>query len=281
MTGRTTLPTTTGLPTTAEMLDGSAGRAVDRAREGSLRLALVIPTLNEEGNIATALNRVRAALEAAEIPFEILVVDDDSRDRTGEIVLRLAEEDPRVRLIVRKGQRGLSGAIVDGWRHTDADVLGVMDADLQHPPEVLPVLYRAVARGRDLAIGSRYTPGGGIGDWNFLRKLLSSAAVWATWPLQRRGVRAHDPMSGFFLVRRRCVQNIAFQRTGFKLLLEILIRARVASVEEVPFAFGLRSEGESKANLKVGLHYARLLARLYARKFGLRREPTMGVGVEA
>lgn len=267
MTARTTLTTPAG--------------TLDRSADGILRLALVIPTLNEEGNIATVLNRIRAALDVSETPFEILVVDDDSRDRTGEIVLGLAEEDPRVRLIVRKGQRGLSGAIVDGWRHTNANVLGVMDADLQHPPELLPALYRAVACGRDLALGSRYTAGGGIGDWNFPRKLLSSAAVWATWPLQRRGVRAHDPMSGFFLVRRECVQNIAFQRAGFKLLLEILIRSRVGSVEEIPFDFGLRSEGESKANFKVGWDYARLLARLYARKFGLRREQSIGVSVEA
>jgi dolichol-phosphate mannosyltransferase len=268
MTAWTTLPTTS-----AEMLDGAV--------EPTLRLALVIPTLNEEGNIATVIDRVRAAFEAFEIPFEIRVVDDDSSDRTAAIVSAIGEEDPRVRLIVRKGQRGLSGAIVDGWRNTDADILGVMDADLQHPPELLPVLYRAIASDRDLAIGSRYTPGGGIGDWNFLRKLLSSAAVWATWPLQRRGVRAHDPMSGFFLVRRECVQNITFQRAGFKLLLEILIRARIGSVEEIPFAFGLRSEGESKANFKVGWDYARLLARLYARKLGLRHERTVGVSVEA
>ncbi len=268
MTASTTLPNPV-----AVTLDSSA--------EATLRLALVIPTLNEEGNIVTVLDRVRAVLEAFEIPFEVLVVDDDSHDRTAGIVSEIGREDPRVRLIVRKGQRGLSGAIVDGWRHTDADILGVMDADLQHPPELLPALYRAIVSGHDLVIGSRYTPGGGIGDWNVLRKLLSSAAVWATWPLQRRGVRAHDPMSGFFLVRRECVRNIAFQRTGFKLLLEILIRGRIASVEEIPFAFGLRSEGESKANLKVGWDYARLLARLYARKLGLRREQTAGVSMEA
>ncbi len=260
--------------------NASAYRTAGTVKD-QLRLALVIPTLNEQGNIATVLNRVRAALEVTEIPFEILVVDDDSQDRTGAIVSGIGEEDPRVRLIVRKGRRGLSGAIVDGWRHTDAQILGVMDADLQHPPELLPALHRAIASGRDLAIGSRYTPGGGIGDWNILRKLLSSAAVWATLPLQRRGVRAHDPMSGFFLVRRECVQNIAFQPAGFKLLLEILIRGRIASVEEIPFAFGLRMQGESKANFRVGWDYARLLARLYARKFGLRREQTAGVCVEA
>lgn len=262
-----------------------AADALNPTAKATLRLALVIPTLNEEGNIAVVLDRVRAALDRAEvpfeIPFEIIVVDDDSRDRTAAIVNAIAEEDSRIRVIVRKGQRGLSGAVVDGWRSTDADILGVMDADLQHPPELLPALYNAVARGRDLAIGSRYTPGGGIGEWNVVRKLLSSAAVWATWPLQRRGARAHDPMSGFFLVRRECIENIAFQRTGFKLLLEILIRARIASVEEIPFAFGLRAQGESKASFKVGWDYARLLARLYARKFGLRRKPAIGVSVEA
>ncbi len=236
------------------------------------RLALVIPTLNEEGNIGGLLGSARAVLEAAGVSFEILVVDDDSRDQTGAIVRGIAEKDPRVRLIARKGERGLSGAIVEGWHHTDAGVLGVMDADLQHPPELLPELYRAVVEGSsDLAIGSRYTEGGGIGDWNAVRRLLSSAAVRVTWPLQKCGARAHDPMSGFFMVRRRAVEGIEFQRSGFKLLLEVLIRGRVCSVKEVPFAFGLRSQGRSKANLKVGWDYAWLLARLYARKWGLAR----------
>ncbi len=238
----------------------------------TLRLALIIPTLNEEGNIPRLLDRVRAALDAAVIPFEVIVVDDDSRDGTAAKVASIGEKDPRVRLIVRKGERGLSGAILDGWRHTNAEVLGVIDADLQHPPELLPELYKAIAGGRDLAIGSRYTPGGGIGDWNGFRKLLSSAAIWATWPLQHRGARAKDPMSGFFLVRRNCVEGVAFQRSGFKLLLDVLIRGHIGTVEEIPFAFGLRSGGESKANLKVGWDYARLLARLYARKLGLSRK---------
>jgi dolichol-phosphate mannosyltransferase len=234
-------------------------------------LALIVPTLNEEGNIARLIDRARAALDERGIPFEIIVVDDDSRDLTSAVVVNISEQDPRVHLVVRKGQRGLSGAILDGWLRTNADILGVIDADLQHPPELLPHLYDAVASGRDLAIGSRYTPGGGIGDWSALRKLLSSAAVWATWPLQKRGARAHDPMSGLFMVRRNCVENIPFQRSGFKLLLDILIRSRIRSVQEVPFEFGLRTEGESKANLKVGWDYAKLLIRLYARKVGLGR----------
>jgi dolichol-phosphate mannosyltransferase len=238
-------------------------------------LALVIPTLCEAENIGRVLGMVRATLDPLGIDYEVIVVDDDSRDGTAEVVSAVAREDERVRLIVRKGERGLSGAVLDGWRSTDAAVLGVMDADLQHPPELLSALYAVIAEGRDLAIGSRYTPGGELGGWNPLRKLLSAAAVWATWPLQRRHLRAKDPMSGYFLVRRAAVEQIDFQRTGFKLLLEILVRARLASVEEVPFIFGSRYRGASKANFKVAWDYGKLLARLYAGKYGLhRRQPT-------
>jgi dolichol-phosphate mannosyltransferase len=146
-----------------------------------------------------------------------------------------------------------------------------MDADLQHPPELLPQLLATILDGRDIAIGSRYTPGGEVGSWNPVRKLLSVAAVWVTWPLQKAGLRAKDPMSGFFLVRRRCLEQINFQRSGFKLLLEVLVRGRIRSVAEIPFAFGSRYSGASKAGFKVGWDYARLLARLYAVRCGFRR----------
>jgi dolichol-phosphate mannosyltransferase len=232
------------------------------------KLALVIPTLCEAENIRALLNHVRSALDPMQVPYEILVVDDDSCDGTAAVVSAIAEQDPRVRLLVRKGERGLSGAILHGWQCSDAAVLGVMDADLQHPPELLPNLLSAILGGRDLAIGSRYTRGGCLGAWNPARKLLSAAAVWATLPLQNARLRAKDPMSGFFLVRRHCLERIMFQRTGFKLLLEILVRGRLQSVEEVPFAFGCRRGGASKANLKVALEYARLLVKLYAGKYG-------------
>jgi dolichol-phosphate mannosyltransferase len=111
-----------------------------------------------------------------------------------------------------------------------------------------------------------------LGAWNPVRKLLSVAAVWATWPIQRAGIRAKDPMTGFFLVRRECIAGVAFQPSGFKLLLEILVRGHVRSVEEIPFDFGLRSRGASKATAKVAFDYARLLARLYANRLGLRRD---------
>jgi len=232
------------------------------------KLGLVIPTLCEAENIGGLLNHVRSVLDPLKIPYEILVVDDDSSDGTGDVVSAISAADPRVRLLVRRGERGLSGAILHGWQNTDATVLGVMDADLQHPPELLPELLSSIKDGRDLAIGSRYTAGGDLGSWNPVRKMLSTAAVWVTWPLQRREMRAKDPMSGFFMVRRRCLPFGAFQKSGFKLLLEILVRGRIQSVKEVPFAFGLRYRGASKANVKVAWDYALLLLRLYAGKLG-------------
>ena len=236
------------------------------------KLALVIPTLCEAENIGGLLNHVRSVLDPEKIPYEILVVDDDSSDGTGDVVSAIALEDPRVRLLVRKGERGLSGAILHGWKNTDAAILGVMDADLQHPPELLPSLIAAIQEGKDIAIGSRYTPGGDLGQWNPVRKFLSAAAVWVTWPLQKPRLRAKDPMSGFFLVRRECLEQVAFQRSGFKLLLEVLVRGRIHSVAEVPFAFGLRYRGASKANFNVARDYALLLVRLYAVRIGLGRK---------
>ena len=232
------------------------------------KLALVIPTLCEAENIGGLLDHVRAVLDTLGQSYEILVVDDDSCDGTGGVVSAIAAADPRVRLLVRKGQRGLSGAILHGWRNTDADILAVMDADLQHPPELLPKLIAAIHGGSDLAIGSRYTPGGDLGSWNFFRKLLSATAVWVTWPIQRHGLRAKDPMSGFFMIRRPCVENIPFQASGFKLLLEVLVRSRIASIAEVPFLFGCRYRGASKASIKVATDYGRLLLRLYGKRFG-------------
>jgi dolichol-phosphate mannosyltransferase len=237
------------------------------AEEAQPRLALVIPTLREAENIRGLLEDVLAALDPLRVPYEILVVDDDSCDGTEEIVTAVSAQDPRVRLLVRKGQRGLSGAILYGWQHTDAEILGVMDADLQHPPKLLPQLFSAILAGSDLAVGSRYTEGGELGAWNPARKFFSAAAVRLTWPLQAAHKRAKDPMSGFFMVRRRCLRSSMFQKGGFKLLLEVLVRGKIESVKEIPFAFGVRHRGTSKANFRVGWDYALLLFRLYASKY--------------
>jgi dolichol-phosphate mannosyltransferase len=226
------------------------------------KFALVIPTLNEAGNIEPLMDRIRTVLDPLSIAYEIIVVDDGSADGTREVVSVCSDSDPRIKLLVRTNQKGLAGAVIHGWRHTDADLLGVMDADLQHPPELLPALLRAVAQGNDIAIGSRYTKATRVDGWNPLRQWVSRLSTWATLPFQKNGVRVKDPMSGFFIVRRECVDGVEFQTQGFKILLEVLVRGKIYSAAEVPFQFGLRHAGKSKADVKVAFHYFSLLGKL-------------------
>lgn len=198
--------------------------------------------------------------------YEVIVVDDESGDGIDEIVARLGKSDPRFRIVTRRGERGLAGAVLRGWAETEAPLLAVMDADLQHPPELLPKLWAELGSGADLVVGSRYACGGCLRGWKPMRQLISRIAVWMTLPVQRTGIRAHDPMSGFFMVRRSCIERIEMQRSGFKILLEILARAEIRTVVEVPFTFGHRYAGASKANLRVALDYVGLLLRLYRQK---------------
>ncbi len=230
----------------------------------SNKLGLVIPTLNEAGNIPVLIDRVRASLDAIDRNYELIVVDDNSADDTQEIVRQYSETDPRVRLLVRMNERGLAGAVIHGWADTDAGILGVIDADLQHPPELLPALLEGVRNGHDIAIGSRYVNSNGdsTAGWNPARRLASAMATWVTYPLQRPGIRVKDPMSGFFMVRRECLEGIQLHPEGFKILLEILVRGRIKSAVEIPYRFGLRHAGKSKANVKVAIDYATLLGRL-------------------
>jgi dolichol-phosphate mannosyltransferase len=236
------------------------------------KLALVLPTLNEAGNIAEALGRVEAALDPLGVRYEVIVVDDGSSDGTPDCVREWSRSHERVRLLSRPNERGLAGAVLYGWEHTDADLLGVMDADLQHPPELLPSLLEGIAKGNDIAIASRYAAKDGVRGWNPVRVAISRASTWATLPLQRKGARVKDPMSGFFIVRRAAIAGLAFEKKGFKLLLEILVRARIRSAREVPFHFGQRHTGKSKADTMVAVHYLQLLGKL-SREFILKPSP--------
>ena len=230
------------------------------------RLALVIPTLHEAANIRTVVERIGASLDPLGLPYELIVVDDDSRDGTESIVRGISAQDARVRLLVRHGQHGLAGAVSDGWKCSQAEVLGVIDADLQHPPELLSQLWEKMQAGYDIVIASRYAQPGSMRSWNPLRRAISELGIMLAKPLQKRALKVKDPLSGFFLVRRRCLEGVELQRHGFKLLLEILVRGKIGSVAEVPFTFGIRQGGESKASLATGLHYFYLLGRLWRKK---------------
>jgi dolichol-phosphate mannosyltransferase len=229
------------------------------------KLALVIPTLNEAENIPVLLDRLSAAVSDAPAACEFIIVDDGSTDGTADAARQCATRDPRVRVFVRHGQRGLAGAVIHGWAQSSADLLGVIDADLQHPPELLPKLLEPVLNGSDVAIASRYVQGNGnsVEDWNKLRIFVSrSSTLLATAPLRRRGLHVKDPLSGYFIVRRECIEGLELQPEGFKILLEILVKGKVRKTAEIPFHFATRHAGKSKADFRVALQYFTLLGKL-------------------
>lgn len=208
-------------------------------------VSVIIPTYNEVENVERVVDRCLLALSDYET--EILVVDDDSPDRTGEVARELYSDDPRVRVVRRTDDHGLAQSVSEGFRRARYGYCAVIDADLQHPPEKLPALLGALDDGAQVAIGSRYVEGGGIENWSTYRKLVS----WGATRLARRALRvtraASDPMSGFFAVRREVVDGVELNPRGYKILLEVLSKGTYDydCVTEVPYVFRERERGES------------------------------------
>jgi dolichol-phosphate mannosyltransferase len=222
-----------------------------RNTESQPKLALVIPTLNEVENIAPLLDRLQDVLQG--LDWEVIFVDDDSSDETRQRIAERAQGGQQIRCIHRIGRRGLSSACVEGILSSNAPIVGIMDADMQHDESLLPSLYDAVTvEGNDLAIGSRYMPGGGVGDWKQHRQFISR---WATRISQWvTGTKVSDPMSGFFMFQRGsmapAIRNVS--GLGFKLLLDLLLSAdRPLKIKEVPYHFRSREAGESKLTTQV------------------------------
>ncbi len=223
------------------------------------QLCLVIPVLNEVGNIAPLVASLDVALAGES--WEVIFVDDDSRDGTREAIAAVAADDPRVRMIHRIGRRGLSSAFIEGAQASFAPFVAAMDGDLQHDETVLPAMLAAVRdEGFDLAIGSRYVAGGGIGDWDATRASMSSLATWLAGIVLR--TKVSDPMSGFFMLRRpvfeRAVRRLSAM--GFKILLDIIASLPEAPrIKELPFQFRTRVSGESKLDAGVLRDYLLLI----------------------
>ena len=231
-------------------------------------LSLVIPAFREHDNIAPLVQRIDHALQG--VDYEVVIIDDDSRDGTEELVGELSASYP-VRIVVRKGKKGLASAVVDGFGLVDAQAVCVMDADLQHPPEVLPALLHALDDGADLAIGSRYVRGGGCEGWGLLRRIMSKGAGFLAHLFlpSTRGVA--DPMSGFFMLRPGIIAGADLHPTGYKILLEILVAGHPQRIAEVPFVFVTRTAGESKLKLSQQVDYLKHIASLMKRKGELKR----------
>jgi dolichol-phosphate mannosyltransferase len=225
-------------------------------------ISVVIPTYNEAAVIEETLRRSAAALRDAGEPFDLVVVDDASADGTAERAEALAHELP-VRVLKRPGRLGLATAVLDGWAAARGDVLGVLDADLQHPPETLTALATAIRQGADLAIGSRYVPGGGTSDWTWVRRIISRTAThMAATVLPLKLAVVGDPMSGIFMVRASALRDAPLNPLGYKILLEVIAKAHYKKLAEVPYVFQERERGASKLGTRQYLEYLQHLARL-------------------
>ena len=235
-------------------------------RPGARRtVSIVVPTLREAANIPTLAARIHDALAGSGIEWELLLVDDDSNDGSEQIVAELARRLP-VRMAVRRNMpRDLSLAVLHGIRLARFDRVVVMDADLSHSPERIGKLLAALDGDCDLAVGSRYVPGGTVDrSWGWGRRLNSRVATLLALPL----VRCTDPMSGFFATDRRALPDLErLQPVGYKIGLELMVRGRLR-VAEVPIDFVDRDLGSSKMDWRQQVDYLRHLYRLYLYRYG-------------
>ncbi|HUY84154.1 MAG TPA: glycosyltransferase family 2 protein, partial [Steroidobacteraceae bacterium] len=222
-------------------------------------LTVIVPTFNERQNVLALIERLRTAL--GERGWEVIFVDDASPDGTAALVRELARADRRIRCIERFGRRGLSSACVEGMLASAAPYLAVIDADLQHDESLLPAMLEELRRGRaEIVVGSRYAPGGGIGDWDAGRARLSRIGVRLSRILVPEGLT--DPMSGFFMMRRAVFERSRERLSGigFKLLADLFAsHPEPLRFKELPYRFRPRHAGASKLDSVTAWDYAMLL----------------------
>lgn len=266
-------------PTSAAMARDDVAARVSGAKAPVL-VSVIVPAFREAENLPVLIPRVCDALRQAGMSAEVIVVDDDSRDGTPQVMETLGGNFP-VRLIVRRGERGLSSAVIRGLREACGKVLVCMDADLSHPPEMVPRLVSAVLdpQGGDFVIGSRYVAGGSTDDdWGLFRWLNSKVATLLALPL----TRARDPMAGFFALHRDTFASAAqLDPIGYKIGLELMVKCGCRRVREVPIHFRDRLHGESKLSLREQFNYLRHLARLYRHRLGRLAQPLLFLTVGA
>lgn len=215
-------------------------------------VSIIIPTLNEAENIEELITRVLSATKKASLATEIVVVDDGSQDGTREKVMELSEKFS-VSLVCRDHKKGLASAVIDGARHVRYDVVVVMDGDMSHSPEDVPRIAEPLLSGNyDIAIGSRYAPGGATPGWPLIRRIGSKVASFPAQILT--GV--NDPLAGFFAIKRAMLLDVEHEILGYKICLELIVKqSKQPKVAEVPVSFVDRQMGASKMNSNVLKQY--------------------------
>tara|TARA_Y100000815_G_scaffold241390_1_gene237602 strand:- start:720 stop:1883 length:1164 start_codon:yes stop_codon:yes gene_type:complete len=244
-----------------------SGEAISSAQLARIQVAtplsIIVPTYRERENIPLLIERIDSLRQTESIDLELIFMDDNSRDGSAEYVRDYGQS--WVKLIERTGDRGLSPAVIDGFRAARNPVLICMDCDLSHPVEKIPQMVLALATGQEFALGSRYVPGASTDDdWGFFRWLNS----WIATLLARPLTSARDPMSGFFAMRKTDFERAdAFSPVGYKVALELIVKCNIENVAEVPIHFADRIHGESKLTFWEQLKYIQHLRRLYLYKF--------------
>lgn len=226
--------------------------------------SLVLPTYQEGKNIARMISQICHLLDAI-IPhnYELIVVDDDSPDLTWQIALDLSSQYPQVRVMRRIGEKSLSTAVIRGWQSAQGEILGVIDADLQHPPEILTQLLGKMVTGADLAVASRHVENGGVSNWSFSRRFLSRGAQTLGLLILPNTIgRVSDPMSGYFVLKRQAIADYVLSPVGYKILIEVIARGFIRNIAEVGYVFQERNEGESKVTWRQYRDYLHHLIRL-------------------
>jgi dolichol-phosphate mannosyltransferase len=222
-------------------------------------LSIILPTFNERANVEPILEHLQQAL--GDISYEVIFVDDDSRDGTADLVRSIALRDPRIRIVHRVNRRGLSSACLEGMMSSSSPYLAVMDADLQHDERILPqMLQRLKDENLDIVVASRNIEGGSMGDFDKSRVTLSMLGRRLSEKICRCQIQ--DPMSGFFLLRRSFLLEVIHRTSGvgFKILVDLLASSpRPVRMAEVPYRFRNRQHGESKLDIMVGIEYLQLL----------------------
>ena len=222
-------------------------------------VTIVIPTYNERDRLGALLLRMFDACDREGIALEVVIVDDNSADGTGALADEWALRKP-VRVIHRAGKLGLGSAVLEGVAIAQSEIVGIMDGDLSHPPELLPRLFNTIAGDNfDLVVASRYVSGGGTANFPVGRWLLSRAGCWLARPL----TPIRDAMSGFFLIRRTHLRGFQTSVKGFKIGLELFVRSQPRRLAEVGYVFVGRTAGESKMSLAEGTGFLQQLAGLY------------------
>ena len=229
--------------------------------ESQLQVSLITPSYNERENIPLLAEEIFSIIEAyPEIDLELIVVDDNSPDGTGDVADALINQYP-MQVVHRPGKLGLGSAVMDGFARSKRDYLGVIDADLSHDPILLPKLILGL-KEYDLAIGSRFEPESRVEKWAWYRKAISQTGVF----MARQLTGVQDPLSGYFFLHRKVLNNLTLTSSGYKILLEILVKGDYDSFFELPYVFRNRQFSSSKLNMKEYILFTKQLITFWLYK---------------